>query len=97
MLEFLPFILMALAFYVLILMPNQKKQKAAKEKISKVKKGDKVVTIGGIIGIVDSVDDETVSIKIDDKIKIKMRKTAIAEFDIPNSDNAKKDKKVNKK
>lgn len=91
--SFVPLILMAIAFYVLILMPNQKKTKEAKEKLSKVKKGDKIVTIGGIMGVVESVDGETVSIRIDDKTKLKMRKTAIAEFDLPVADNSKQEKK----
>lgn len=90
---FFPLILMAAAFYVLIIMPNQKKQREAKDKLSKIKKGDKVVTVGGIIGVVDSVDGETVSVKIDDKTKLKMRKTAIAEFDMPVAENTNKDKK----
>ena len=75
-----PFILfaaMGLIMYFLIYRPNQKKQKAREQMLSNVKKNDKVMTIGGIIGIVAAVKKDVITIKIDDKTKIDFRISAI--------------------
>jgi len=65
-------------FYFMIIRPQNKKQKAAEKMISSVKKGDKVVTIGGVHGTVNSVKDKTVVVKVDDSTKIEFSKSAIA-------------------
>jgi len=65
-------------FYFLIIRPQNKKQKEAQKMIAAIKKGDKVVTIGGIHGIVSSVKDKTVVIKVDDSAKLEFSKSAIA-------------------
>ena len=52
-----PIILMFVLFYFLLIRPQQKKQKAVQKMQNELKKGDKVVTIGGLHGIVDSVDE----------------------------------------
>ena len=58
-----PIILMFVLFYFLLIRPQQKKQKAVHKMQNELKKGDKVVTIGGLHGIVDSVDEVKVIIK----------------------------------
>ncbi|MDX9899004.1 MAG: preprotein translocase subunit YajC [Spirochaetia bacterium] len=68
-------------FYFLIIRPQNKKQKAAQAMIAAVKKGDRVVTIGGIHGIVNSIKDKTVVIKVDDSTKLEFTKSAIASVD----------------
>jgi len=65
-------------FYFLIIRPQNKKQKEAKKMIEAVKKGDKVVTIGGVHGTVASVKDGTIVIKVDDNCKIEFSKSAIS-------------------
>ena len=80
LISFMPFIIMGLAFYFLIIRPGNKKQKELKEKIAKVKKDDKVLTVGGIIAIVDKVDETEVVLKVDDKTKITFSKAAIVEI-----------------
>jgi preprotein translocase subunit YajC len=65
-------------FYFMIIRPQNKKQKAAEKMIASVKKGDKVVTIGGIHGTVNSVKDKSVVVKVDDSAKIEFSKSAIA-------------------
>ena len=52
-----PIILMFVLFYFLLIRPQQKKQKAVQKMQNELKKGDKIVTIGGLHGIVDSVDE----------------------------------------
>lgn len=65
-------------FYFLIIRPQNKKQKEAKKMIEAVKKGDKVVTIGGVHGTVASVKDGTIVVKVDDTCKIEFSKSAIS-------------------
>jgi len=70
--------LVFVVFYFLIIRPQNKKQKDAKKMIEAVKKGDKVVTIGGAHGTVQSVKDGTVVVKVDDDCRIEFSKSAIA-------------------
>jgi preprotein translocase subunit YajC len=65
-------------FYFLIIRPQNKKQKDAKKMIEAVKKGDKVVTVGGVHGVVSSVKDGTVIVKVDENTKIEFSKSAIS-------------------
>ena len=70
--------LVILIFYFLIIRPQSKKQKETKRMLSEIKKGDKVVTIGGIRGAVQSVKDDTVVLKVSDGIKLEFTKSAIS-------------------
>ena len=65
-------------FYFLIIRPQNKKQKQAQQMIAGVKKGDRVVTIGGIHGVVASVKETTVVVKVEDGTKIEFSKSALA-------------------
>lgn len=65
-------------FYFFILRPQSKKQKDSQKMINEIKKYDKVVTIGGIRGVVQVVKDATIVIKVDDNTKIEFTKNAIA-------------------
>jgi preprotein translocase subunit YajC len=58
--------------------PQQKKQKETKKFIEEIKKGDDVVTIGGIHGKVYSVDGDTVLLELDKGLKVKVEKSAIS-------------------
>ncbi|WP_077618933.1 preprotein translocase subunit YajC [Bacillus sinesaloumensis] len=58
-----PLILMFAIFYFLLIRPQQKRQKATLQMQSSLQKGDKVVTIGGLHGIIDSIDENKVVIK----------------------------------
>lgn len=74
----LPFLLIIVVFYFLILRPQQKRQKERAKLLEGVKKGDKIVTSGGIHGTVEGVEDNAVLVKIADNVKVKMEKGAIA-------------------
>ena len=67
-----------LIFYFLIIRPQKKRDKEAKDMLAAIKKGDKVVTIGGIRGTVAVVKDSTVIIKVDDNTRIEFSKNAIS-------------------
>jgi len=73
----LPFALIILVFYFLILRPQQKRQKERAKLLEGVKKGDKVITSAGIHGTVEGIEDNAVLVKIADNVKVKMEKSAI--------------------
>ena len=58
--------------------PQQKKQKEAKNFISEIKKGDEVVTIGGIHGKVSSIEGDTIMLELDRGFKIRVEKSAVS-------------------
>lgn len=64
-------------FYFFIIRPQNKRQKERKEKVNNMKKGDKIVTSGGMIANVNSVDDDTVLADIDKGVKARFNKSAI--------------------
>ena len=74
----LTFGVIILIFYFLIIRPQRKRDKEAKDMIAAIKKGDKIVTIGGIRGTVAVVKDSTVIIKVDDNTRIEFNKNAIS-------------------
>jgi preprotein translocase subunit YajC len=64
-------------FYFLVIMPAKKQQKQKDAMVAALKKGDKVVTSGGIYGTVAAVEDQTVLLKIAENTKIRISKSAI--------------------
>ncbi|MBS4199788.1 preprotein translocase subunit YajC [Bacillus sp. FJAT-49732] len=72
-----PFILMFVLFYFLLIRPNQKRQKAVQNMQSSLQKGDKIVTIGGLHGIVDAIDDGKVVIKCGDGSRLTYDRAAV--------------------
>ncbi len=77
-LSFVPIILIFVIFYFLLIRPQQQKQKQHAEMVSKLKKGDHVITTGGIYGIISTVKDRTVLLKIDENVKIEVQKNCIS-------------------
>ncbi len=75
---FVPLILMFVIFYFLLIRPQQKKAKEHQKMIDNIKKGDRVITSGGIHGTVTSLGDTSVSIEIAEKVKIKLSRGNIA-------------------
>jgi preprotein translocase subunit YajC len=76
--SFMPLIVIFAIFYFLLIKPQQKKAKDHKDMLAAVKKGDKVVTNGGIYGLVEQVNDKTVVLKIAENVKVKFEKGYIA-------------------
>ena len=73
-----PFGLIIVIFYFLVLRPQNKRQKEAKAMLESLRKGDRVATIGGMRGLVVSVKDQVVVLKVDENTKIEFNKSAIA-------------------
>ncbi|MFV9875954.1 MAG: preprotein translocase subunit YajC [Rickettsiales endosymbiont of Dermacentor nuttalli] len=76
----LPFILIFCIFYFILIRPQVKKQKEHVAMLESLKKGEKVITTGGIIGNVSKIEDNIVHIEIASEIKIKVIKSSIAEI-----------------
>lgn len=73
-------------FYFFIIRPQSKKQKEIQEKVSNIEKGDKIVTTGGMIAQVTTVDDDSVLAEIDKGVKARFMKSAITDVN-PNKNN----------
>ncbi|MDR3356801.1 MAG: preprotein translocase subunit YajC [Spirochaetaceae bacterium] len=76
--SFAPFIVIIAIFYFLIIRPQNKKQKETQRMLSDLKKGDKVITVGGVHGTIASVRDGSVVLKVDDNVKIEFTRSAVA-------------------
>jgi len=74
----LPLILIFVIFYFLLIRPQQKKAKDQKNMIDNLKKGDKIVTSGGIYGVIEAVSSNTVTLKAGENVKIKIGKPYVA-------------------
>lgn len=75
---FVPMILIIGVFYMLLIRPQQKRQKELQATISQLKAGDKVVTNGGIIGTITAVRDRSLLIRSADKTILEIARTSIA-------------------
>jgi preprotein translocase subunit YajC len=75
---FLPFVLIIVIFYFLIIRPQNKKQKETQKMLSALKKGDRIVTVGGIHGVISTVRESSVVVKVDDATKIEFSRSAIS-------------------
>ncbi|MGE0084756.1 MAG: preprotein translocase subunit YajC [Desulfococcaceae bacterium] len=90
-----PLILMFVIFYFLLIRPQQKKAKDHREMVNNLKKGDRIMTSGGILGQIVALDEETVSLEIADKVRIKVGRGYVASLTNQKSvqeTNGKKDK-----
>jgi preprotein translocase subunit YajC len=78
LLSFVPFVLIFVVFYFLLIRPQQKRQKEQKALLEALKKGDKIVTTSGIWGTVTNLGKETVTLQIADNTKVRMQRENIA-------------------
>ncbi len=76
--QLLPFVFLIAIMYYVIIRPQQKEAKAKKEMLAAIKKGDKVITNGGFIVIVHKVEDNFLSVKLNDDTVVKITKDSIA-------------------
>jgi len=78
-LAILPYLLFFVLFYYLfVAMPMRKKQKAFDEMMKNLKTGDRIVTTGGMYGVVTGISDKTLKIRIANNVAVDMDKTAVA-------------------
>ena len=75
---FIPIILMFAIFYFLLIRPQQKKAKDHRTLLATIKKGDKVVSSGGLHGVVTGITDDIVTMEIAPKVRVKISRGSIA-------------------
>jgi preprotein translocase subunit YajC len=90
-LQFMPLVAMAVIFWFLILRPQMRRQKEHQTKISGIRKGDQVLTGGGLVGKVVRVDDQYADIEIAPNVKVKAVKSTIADVVDPSGSPAAND------
>lgn len=78
MVNLIPFVLMFVIFYFLLIRPQKAKEKEHQKMLSALDKNDEVVTTGGIHGTIVAVKDKTVTIRVDENVKIEIEKNCIA-------------------
>lgn len=77
LISFLPIVAIGLVFYFLVIAPANKQRRQQQEMISSLKKGDQVITSGGIYGQVQGVEAEVVYLKISENVKVKVARSSI--------------------
>ena len=71
--QFIPLILIFVIFYFFLIRPQQKKAKEHKKMVEELKRGDKIITTGGIVGIVDRIiDNEKIEVEIAENVKVEV-------------------------
>jgi preprotein translocase subunit YajC len=75
---FLPMIMIFVVFYFMLIRPQQKKQRETQDWLKSLKKGDEVVTSGGVIGRISGLTDNTVTLEVQEKVRLKVLRSHIA-------------------
>jgi preprotein translocase subunit YajC len=76
--SFLPMILIFVVFYFLLIRPQQKKAKDQRVMLENLKKGDAVLTQGGLYGKIAGISDQVVTLEIADKVRVRVARSSIA-------------------
>jgi preprotein translocase subunit YajC len=77
LMAFLPLVIIMGIFYVLLILPAQRRQKKTQEMINALKNGDKVVTSGGLFGTIVGLEGDSVQLRIADQVKVKVLRSAV--------------------
>ena len=78
LIAFLPLAIIMVIFYVLLILPAQRRQKKTQAMLGELKTGDKVVTTGGLYGTIVALDGDAVQLRIADQVKVKVARSAVA-------------------
>ncbi len=76
--SFMPLVVIFVIFYFFLIRPQQKKAKDHQKMLNELKKDDKIITAGGIFGVVSAVKGETVEVKIAENVKVQVSKGSIS-------------------
>ncbi len=91
--QMLPFILMIGVFYFLVMRPMKKQEDERKQRLAELKRGDKIVLTGGVLGRISRIEDQIAIVEIADKVKIRVLKKDISDFEEDALKSASEDKK----
>ena len=96
--QFIPLILILVVFWFLIIRPQQKKQKEHARMVGSLKKGDSVVTNGGIFGTITKVGEDRITLEVSSKVNIQIERQQVARMDkqLVENQEVKEEKEVKK-
>jgi preprotein translocase subunit YajC len=77
LMAFAPLVIIMVIFYVLLILPAQRRQKKTREMLSALKNGDKVVTSGGVFGTIVGIEGDAIQLRIADQVKVKILRSAV--------------------
>ncbi|MBO5169083.1 MAG: preprotein translocase subunit YajC [Phascolarctobacterium sp.] len=80
----LPFFLMGGIFYFMLWKPQKKQQQERQNLLNSLKKGDKIITIGGIYGTITDISERTVKVEVAEGVEVTMVRSAVSNFQDPN-------------
>jgi preprotein translocase subunit YajC len=89
-----PILLMIGVFYFLVIRPQSKKQKLVQQMLSQLKKGDDVVTSGGIIGRISGIKDDEITLQVQEGVRIRVLRSAVTGLQKQAGEAAKADAKA---
>jgi preprotein translocase subunit YajC len=78
LMAFLPLVVIMGIFYVLLILPAQRRQKKTHEMLGALKNGDKVITNGGLFGTIVGLEGDSIQLRIADQVKVKVLRSAVA-------------------
>jgi preprotein translocase subunit YajC len=78
LMAFAPLLIIMVIFYVLLILPAQRRQKKTQVMLGALKNGDKVVTSGGLFGTIVGLEGDSVQLRIADQVKVKVLRSAVA-------------------
>lgn len=76
--QFIPFILIIVIIYFMMIRPQKKRQQEHEKMVSGLAKGDKVITVGGLHGTVQTTKEKTIIVKIADNVKVEIERSAVS-------------------
>jgi preprotein translocase subunit YajC len=78
LLQLLPIVAIMGIFYVLLILPAQRRQKKTQEMVNALKNGDKVITNGGLFGTIVGIEGDSIQLRIADQVKVKVLRSAVS-------------------
>src|SRR3981189_671911 len=78
LMAFAPLLIIMVIFYVLLILPAQRRQKKTQEMVGALKHGETVVTSGGLFGTIVGIEGDAVQLRIADQVKVKVLRSAVA-------------------
>jgi preprotein translocase subunit YajC len=78
-----PIVLMGVVFYFLLYRPQKKEQQRRAEMLNSLKKGDRIISLGGVHGTITAITDKIVTVKIAEKVEVDISRTAVSSYQNP--------------
>jgi preprotein translocase subunit YajC len=77
--QFLPLLIMLVVFYLFLLRPQQQQQKRRQEMLAKLKRGDKILTVGGLYGEIVAMREDILTVRLADNVEVRVTRNGVAQ------------------